>query len=70
MWRPISFTLVVDDFVIGYVGRKHADHHMSALKMYYEKIITDWEGKLYCGITMKWYYTKSYLDISMPRYEK
>ena len=46
MWIPISFTLVVDDFVIGYVGRENADHMMSALKMYYENITTDWEGKL------------------------
>ena len=34
--------------------------------MYYEKIITDWEGKLYCGITIKWNHTKIYVDISMP----
>ena len=34
---PISFTLVVDYFGIGYVGREHADNLMSALIMYYEK---------------------------------
>ena len=34
------------------------------------KITTYWEGKLYCGITMKWYYTKIYVDISMPGYVK
>ena len=37
MLRPISFTLIVDDFGIGFVRREHADHLMSALKMYYEK---------------------------------
>ena len=41
------------DFGIGYVGCEHADHLMSALKMYYEYITKYWEGKLYCGITMK-----------------
>ena len=40
-------------FGIFNVGREHADHLMSALKVYDEKITTDWEGKLYCGITMK-----------------
>ena len=38
LWRPISFTLVVEDFVIGCLGLEHADTVMSALKIYYEKI--------------------------------
>ena len=37
MWRHISFTLLVDDFVIGYVGREHAYHLMSALKFIMKK---------------------------------
>ena len=28
----------------------------------------DWEGKLYCGITLDWNYEEGYLDISMPGY--
>ena len=36
---------------------------MSALKIYYEKITIDWEGELYCGITIKWNDEKSYVDI-------
>ena len=48
------------------VDWKNVDHLMSALKMYYKKITTDREGNLYCGITMKWDYTKIYGDISMP----
>ena len=43
-WIPISFTVVVGDFVIDYVGREHAYHLMSALKIYYKNITTDWEG--------------------------
>ena len=58
MCRPISFTLVLYYFVIGYVGWEHADNLMSALKMQYEKITTYWEWELYCVITMKWDYTK------------
>jgi hypothetical protein len=29
--RPISFTLVVDDFAVRYVGKQHADHLRSSL---------------------------------------
>ena len=68
VWRPISFTLVVDYFGIGYVGRENTDHLMSALKMYYENITTDWKGKLYCSITMKWDYIERYVYISMNKY--
>ena len=60
----------MDNFVIGYVGQEHAYHPMSSLKMYCENITTNWEGKLYCGITMKWNYTKRYVDIYMPGYVK
>ena len=42
VWRPISLTLEVDYFGIGYVGWEHADHLMSTLKMYNEKMTTDW----------------------------
>jgi hypothetical protein len=34
--RPISFTLVVDDFTIKYVGRQHAEHLRNALLQTYE----------------------------------
>ena len=36
VWIPISFTSVVDNLGIVYVGREHAYHPMSAFKMYYE----------------------------------
>ena len=65
MWITISFTLVGGNFGIFNVGRENADNLMSALKIYYAKITTEWEGKLYCGITMKWDYKKIYVDISI-----
>lgn len=34
-WRPIWFTLVVDDFGIKYI-KKHADHLLSVLNKHYE----------------------------------
>ena len=67
--RPISFTLVVDDFGIKYIGKEHADHLLNALKEHYTLDI-DWEGKLYCGISLNWDYQKHTVDISMPGYSK
>jgi hypothetical protein len=34
--RPISFSLVVDDFGVKYIGREHAEHLMACIR----KIIT------------------------------
>jgi hypothetical protein len=38
--RPISFTLVVDDFAVKYVGKQHAEHLRNALLRTYE-LMTD-----------------------------
>jgi hypothetical protein len=67
--RPISFTLVVDDFGVKYVGREHVDHLIKCLKQTY-KLTEDWTGSLYCGITLEWNYEEKYVDISMPGYVK
>ncbi len=67
--RPISFTLVVDDFGVKYVGKEHANHLIDCLKKTY-KLTEDWTGSLYCGITLEWNYTDRYVDISMPGYIK
>ena len=48
---PISFTLVVDKFLVKYVGRQHAEHQVSNLADLYP-LTTDWEGKLYFGLTL------------------
>ena len=45
-WRPILFSLVVDDFGIKYVGKKHADHLITAIEENYN-FAKDWAGKLY-----------------------
>jgi hypothetical protein len=65
--RPIQFSLVVDDFGVKYVGKEHADHLIRTLKQHY-KLSEDWEGTLYCGITLQWDYANRTLDISMPGY--
>ena len=66
-WRPISFTLVVDDFGVKYVGKDHADHLVRVLKEHYE-ISEDWEGTKYIGLTFDWDYSKRQVHVSMPGY--
>lgn len=66
-WKPITFTLVVDDFGVKYVGKEHAEHLYQTLQQYYETSC-DWNGELYCGITLKWDYTKRTVDLTMPGY--
>ena len=48
-WRPICFTLCVDDFGIKYVGKEHADNLIQTLKGHYE-ISMDWNGRRYIGL--------------------
>ena len=52
--RPITFSLVVDNFDIKYVGKQHVDHLISTLRTHDEKITIDSKGELYMGITLKW----------------
>ena len=66
-WRPISFTLVVDDFGVKYVGKEHADHLISVLQQDYT-IDIDWEGTRYIGLTLDWDYEKRKVHLSMPGY--
>ena len=54
-WRPVQFTLVVDDVGVKYVGEEHAIHLKATLKEHYT-ITTKWEGKRYIVITLEWDY--------------
>jgi hypothetical protein len=65
--RPISFTIIVDDFAVKYVGKQHAEHHRNALLQTYE-LTTDWTATVYSGMTLKWDYKNRTCDISMPDY--
>ena len=66
-WRPISFTLVVDDFGVKYIGKEHVMHLIKSLKEHYE-VEEDWEGHRYLGITLDWDYKKREVHLSMPDY--
>jgi hypothetical protein len=67
--RPISFSLVVDDFGVKYVGQEHAEHLMACIKKKYN-ISSDWNGTAYCGLTLDWNYQDRSVDLYMPGYIK
>ena len=50
-WRPIQFTIVVDDFGMKYVGKEHALHLKQTLEGNY-KVTIEWGGARYIGITL------------------
>jgi hypothetical protein len=65
--RPITFSLVVDDFGIKYIGEHNAQHLIDTLQLLYT-VTTDWGGTLYCGLTLAWDYVTRTCDVSMPGY--
>jgi hypothetical protein len=65
--RPITFTLVVDNFGVKFVNKDNVDHLISSIKKMYT-LTKDWTGNLYCGITLEWDYIGRTVDISMPGY--
>jgi hypothetical protein len=65
--RPITFTLVVDNFAIKYVRREDADHLINTIKAHYICTV-DEEGTKYIGLTMKWDYKHQKAHIHMPDY--
>jgi hypothetical protein len=67
--RPISFSLVVDDFGVKYVGLEHAEHLMTCIKKNYN-ISSDRNGIAYCGLTLDWDYKNRTFDLYMPGYIK
>jgi len=65
--RPISFTHVVDDFGIKYVGKEHVDHLMNVLQEHYQ-VKAEWTGNRDIGIHMAWDYDKGQDHLYMPGY--
>ena len=49
--RPISFTLIVDNFGVKYINKADVNHLMSVPTQHYE-INTDLEGMRYVGLTL------------------
>jgi hypothetical protein len=57
----------VDDFGVKFFTKPDDLHLVVALHKDC-KITTDWDGSLYCGLTLDWHYADGYVDISMPGY--
>jgi hypothetical protein len=66
-WRPISFTLVIDDFGVKYINKTDVDHLTSVLSQDYE-IDTDLDGTQYLGHTLNWDYKLRKVHLTMPEY--
>jgi hypothetical protein len=52
-WCPITFSLVVEDFGVKYIGEEHAQHLLQMVQKYYTCSFEK-EGERYCGLTIKW----------------
>eukprot|EP00804_Cyclotella_cryptica_P019534 CCRYP_014300-RA/>CCRYP_014300-RA protein AED:0.25 eAED:0.24 QI:0/0/0/0.8/0.25/0/5/0/514 len=66
-WRPIMFTLIVDDFGVEYVGEHHAHHLRDTIKEFYN-LTENWKGDLYAGINLAWNYSNRTCRLSMEDY--
>ena len=65
--RPISFTLVVDNFGVKYVNKSDALHLKKTLRDNYP-MKSDWKGTRYIDINLDWDYTNRTLKTSMNGY--
>ena len=55
IFRPVKFTLIVDNFGVKFVGVDQLQHLVESLKKFYE-IVLDPTGSKYCEITLEWDY--------------
>ena len=67
VWRPITFTLVVDDFGIKSDVLTHTNYLKLTLEKYY-KVTVDWKCSVYFSIQLEWNYDKGYVENHMPGY--
>ena len=67
--RPISFTLVVDDFGVKYTNKEDALHLERTISEHYP-LKCDWKGRQYIGINLKWDYKNRTLQTTMDGYVK
>ncbi len=67
--QPVSFTLVVNDFEVKYVGKENTQHLQDTVQQFY-KFLHSWDGKQYCGLIIKCDYYGQKVHLSMPNYLK
>ena len=59
----------MDNFVIKYVGKEHAQHLMTVLEHHYT-ISYDWTSKQYLCLDLDWEYDDRKFHLSMLKYVK
>ena len=70
IYKPISWTLIVDDFGFKYTDKKHIDEFLKIMAKWYV-VKMDWDGTSFGGITLKWNYTgERWVELSLPGYIK
>ena len=62
-----TFILVADDFGIKYTSQKNALYLLKCLRQLY-RLIIDWKGKLYIGLTLQCDYINRTSDLSVSGY--
>ena len=67
--RPISFSLVADDFGVCHQRQEDAEHLVASLKKHHP-IKTDWTGSCHVGIDLHWDHNNRTLKTSMKNYVK
>ena len=66
-WRLITFSLVVDNYGVKYIGEEHTQHLLQTIQKYYQYSVKE-EGGRYCGLTIKWDYPGKKVHLAIPAY--
>jgi hypothetical protein len=66
-WRPLLFTLCVDNFGIKYIGQEHTNHLAKILEEHHKCSIV-WDGNGYLGMTINWDYNGHKVQVSILDY--
>jgi hypothetical protein len=66
-WRPLQFSLIVNDFGVEYVGIEHFNFLLDIIKKYHG-VQFNMAGDKLAGIAIKWDYPNRRCRINMPGY--
>jgi hypothetical protein len=66
-WCSITFSLIVNDFRVKYIGEEHAQHLIQAVQKCYACLFKK-KVERYCKLTIKWDYVGKEVHLSMPSY--
>ena len=66
-WQPITFSLVVNNFGVKYLGEEYTQHLLQMIQKFYQCLVEK-EGERYCRLTVKWDHQGKKVHLSMPAY--